>query len=881
MPKQKTYNDIYLDIFENYDVGLVEILGPTGNGKTSALYKDFNNEDRFILNEIAKAERQAIFMTDRKNIVKEVAQACDKQGIKHVYYRANHEIIKKIVLRKKGININTLLSQVGDLSLFGYMRFHTERSIRELFAKIQKKVQTGRNEKDLYKEINEDCNEILRAFREAISKKVKSLPETSPKIEELLNSPAVWELFPFIEFTQDTSKVVLIGTTTKLGYPMFDGKSYRSVYELEGYYIFIDEFDRQVDAFLDHLIDDKKNRHPEIFVSHFCEHYAGKSGESEITQKAITIAKNFHQAMSEMGLQFPRGKTDNYKFSNADHLFKRNEQDDQPFGYIFDSGYTVSSDMYYLRDKFSTPYEGELVFTKDDGSASFIEFYETIRRFEIKIFNFFADLKRGKKVKEDSYRNLLRLIYDIKNDEEITAYHKFIAQNSPAFRPRTFQFLREILEPVEQHYLSKKYERPEELIAEWDLPTHLKQIHLQDEQTVLTNWHNHLVIYRGGSSATLALPNINDLPTHWRIYLLAFEHSLTISPSEDCRLNAYTKFINDYTLNKGEVVQIRKHLQQQNTFQILKVFPILRRLNCDDSFFTRGYAYNQIIDRDSPVSENRVDVNHYSLKMTPEARLFMLAAQNLVFGISATSDIQQNYAHFSLSWVRTALGVFYQSQQVQPEEQRLRVCIPDTGNRSKYDQIIASMLETKEKTRQTQLSGHVRNACGLNEQDEWAARILRGLEELRGNGVDLYGDKKVSEGRKDRRLSRVSYHFEAFRWILEESQNDTHLIFTDTFSNTLKVFQYTVAHAEGSDECPTGFTAFLDCLQSKDKQAIEIEQVKSSDDDPQPSNAIETVFLFKLNRLEQIPPSQKSAYIIFANAMTWGKIYDDNKAFYN
>jgi hypothetical protein len=872
MPNQTTYNDIYLDLFENYDVGLVEILGPTGNGKTSALYQDFNNEDRFILNEIAKAKRQAIFMTDRKNIVKEVARACEKQHIKHVYYRANHEIIKKIVLRKKGIS--TLLSQVGELGLFSHMRFHTERSLRELFHEVQRLAQTQWN----YKEVNEICSEILRAFREAISKKVKSLQKKSPKRKKLLTSPAVWELFPFIEFSQDTSKVVLIGTTNKLGYPMFDGENHRSIYELKGYYLFIDEFDRQVDAFLDHLIDDKKNLHPEIFVSHFCEHYAGKSGESETTQNGITIAEEFHKSMSEMGLQFPRGKTDNYKFSNADHLFKRNEQDEQPFGYIFDSGYTVSSAMYYLRDHFSTPYEGELVFTKDSRYASFIEFYETIRRFEIKIFNFFADLKKGQKVKEDAYRNLLRLIYDIKNDEEITAYHKFIDQNSPAFRPRAFEFLREILEPVEQHYLSKKSETPEELLAEWDLPANLKQIPLQDEQQVPVDWHNSLVIYRGGSSATLALPNLNDLPTtHWTIYLLAFKHSLTISSSQGCRLNAYTKFINDYTLNKGEVVQIRKHLQQQNTFQILKRFPILRRLNCDDSFFTRGYAYNQIIDRHSPDSENRVDVNHYSLKMTPEARLFMLAARNLVFGISATSDIQQNYAHFSLPWVRTALTVFSQSQQVQPK--RLRVCIPDTGSRSKYDQIIASMLQTKEKTRQTQLSGHVRNACGLNEQDEWAARILRGLEELRGNGVDLYGDKKVSEGKKDRRLSRVSYHFEAFRWILEESQNDTHLIFTDTFSNTLKIFQYTVAHAEGSDECPTGFTAFLTCVQSKDKQAIEIEPVKSSDD-LQSSNAIETVFIFKLNRLEQNNP-QKSAYIIFANAATWGKIYDDDKKFYN
>lgn len=295
MPKQTTYNDIYLDIFGNYDVGLVEILGPTGNGKTSALYKDFNNEDRFILNEIAKTKRQAIFMTDRKNIVKEVAQACDKQGIKHVYYRANYEIIKKIVLRKKGIN--TLLRQVNELNLFGYMRFHTEPSIIELFTKIQKKVQTGRNEKDLYKELNEDCNEILRAFREAISKKMKNLSEKSPKRKELLNSPAVWELFSLIEFTQDTSKVVLIGTTNKLGYPMFDGESYRSVYKLKGYYIFIDEFDRQVDAFLDHLIDDKKNLHPEIFVSHFCEHYAGKSGNAETTQKGLAIADEFHKAI--------------------------------------------------------------------------------------------------------------------------------------------------------------------------------------------------------------------------------------------------------------------------------------------------------------------------------------------------------------------------------------------------------------------------------------------------------------------------------------------------------------------------------------------------------------------------------------------------------
>ncbi|OQW92495.1 MAG: hypothetical protein BWK78_01565 [Thiotrichaceae bacterium IS1] len=871
MPKLPTYNDIYLDLFAKYDVGLAEILGPTGNGKTSALYKDFNNEGRFILKEIETAKRQAIFMTDRKNIVKEVEQACEQAGIKHVYHRANYEIITKIVHEKR---FNPLLTEIGELDLFGAMRFHTEHSLRDLFSEIQRLLKMPWN----YKDVNENCSEILRACREAISKRVKGLPKESPPRKAILNSPAVQELFPFLAFTQDTSNVLLIGTTQRLGYPMFNGESHKSVYELSGYYMFIDEFDRQVDAFLDHLVEDKKNLRPEIFVSHFCEYYHGKTGESDTTQKGLVIATNFGQAMSEMGLQFPRGKTDNYKFSNADKLFKRTEGEEEPFGYIFDSGYTVSSDMYYLRDNFRNRYEGELVFTKADNCASFLEFYQTIREYEIKIFNFFANLKNGKKIDEESYRTLLKLIYDIKNDEEITEYHKFIDQNSPAFRPRASEFLMEILHEVENHYFRKNYETPELLIADLDLPASLNQIPLSEAQPLCADWQDSLVIYQGEASATLTLPNLASLPPQWTIYLLAWRNSVVLSSPKNCRITTYARPIDAYTLPRGDVVKIRKHLQRPNTFQVIKVFPLLKRLRCDDSFFTRGYAYNQIIDQHSADSENRIEVNHYSLKMTPEARLFMLAARNLVFGISATSDISQQYAHFSLPWVRTALSVFRQSQS---EEKRQRICIPDAGSRYQYDSMIAKMLEIKEKTRQTQLYGHVRNACGLNEKDEWSERILNGLQELRGNGVDLYGGKTVHEGKKDRRLTRVSYHFEAFRWIVEDSCNETHLIFTDTFSNTLKIFQYLTASQDSDEPAPSGFAAFRTCLRQGRTEAMEVEPVKQSNDDPEApkeESTIDTVFLFTINRPSQ---PQKNAYIIFANADTWGNINDDNKKFYN
>ncbi len=53
--RNPTYNDIYLPILRGgYDVGFKLILGPTGNGKTSALYEDHNGGDEFVFNVLPK-----------------------------------------------------------------------------------------------------------------------------------------------------------------------------------------------------------------------------------------------------------------------------------------------------------------------------------------------------------------------------------------------------------------------------------------------------------------------------------------------------------------------------------------------------------------------------------------------------------------------------------------------------------------------------------------------------------------------------------------------------------------------------------------------------------------------------------------------------------
>jgi hypothetical protein len=890
--RQPTYNDIYLPILRGgYDVGFKLILGPTGNGKTSALYQNHNGGNEFVFNilpQLGKHGRKAIFTTHRKNIVKDVVNGCKEAGVKYVHLRAHADIIKGIINN----GVQSLINELSDLGVFSYTARWVGGGYKQVDDKYIKKqfriiadlvsiAKSGRDEK----EIRDECGQLLSIFRKAIKDMSTKSQERHKRI---LKSKSVQELFPFIAFKHDPTQVVLLATLQRLGGRFFDGKNDLSLYDLKGYVIFMDEFDYLPTAMLDNIIEGRKNIRPVNFVSLFCEHFAGKNNDHEVMQKAIDIAGEFESDMMKLGFSFPRGNTEKYKFSNADGLFKR--ADGSNFGYIFDGGYTVSSGVFYLRDKIESDGEKSFVFTDNDSDASFLSFYEMVKSFENKIFNFFnnlrnKELKEKKKSGEDAtfYDTLVREVYNENNDVSTTEYQKFIEYNHPANRLAKVS-IRKLLDIVKHDYIHNAKKSKESVISELLLPE--SQVEFDKDYVELSpDLKNSLLINESTAkrAAKWILPNPNDLPQDWETYVFAYRSEIRLHFATGIS-GIINKRLSSYVLKKGTVIKLRKSLTSESDFQALSIYPNIRQLDCDDRFYSEGYNYNQIRDGSNFHNPHLVYINNYNMPITPEGRLFALTARNLVFGLTATGDIERHFGSFALRWHSHALKIFQKAQEESADG--LKVYI-DQGFQAD-DKIIAAMLEQKNALRKTKLLGSVRDAEPLNGKDEWSKKLLKGLDYLGANGVYLYGDEDVKEGVKKRRLNRVSRHFEILRWILEDSQRETHLVFTDTFSLTLKIFKWfsqvniiqsDEAQTIDNDDLPHGFFEFPQFMKfrcaEKIISAIEIERVVQSSEE---GKGIPTVFTFTLNRdLNQ----QKCCYVIFANARTWDNIYDNNKQFYN
>ncbi|MEK8019147.1 MAG: hypothetical protein VSS75_019935, partial [Candidatus Parabeggiatoa sp.] len=670
-----TYNDIYLPILRGgYDVGFKLILGPTGNGKTSALYEDHNGGDEFVFNVLPKLGelgKKAIFTTHRKNIVKDVVNGCKKASVKYVHLRANADIIKGIIKRKEGVQ--NLINELSDLDFFSYTsrwvgsgyKNVDDKYIKKQFRIIADLVSIAKSGRD-EAEIRTKCGQLLSIFRRAIKELSKVREE---RYELVLENQLVQELFPFITFKHDPTQVVLLATLQRLGLPFFDGKNDLTLYDLKGYVIFMDEFDYLPTAMLDNIIEGRKNIRPVNFVSLFCEYFAGKNNDHDVMQKAIDIAGEFESDMMKWGFSFPRGNTEKYKFSNADGLFRRG--DDSNFGYIFDGGYTVSSGVFYLRDEIESDGEKSFVFTDNDSDASFLSFYEMVKSFENKIFNFFSDL-RNKELKEEKksgktegatfYDTLVKEVYNENNDVSTTEYQKFIEYNHPANR-RPKISIRELLDIVKQDYIHHKNKSKETVISELSLPESVKPVEFDKDYVELSpDLKNALLINESAikRASKWILPNPNDLPQDWETYVFAYRGEIRLHFANSGVIN---KRLSSYVLKKGTVIKLRKSLTRESDLKALSIYPNIRQLDCDDRFYSYGYNYNQIKDGSNFHNPHLVYINNYNMSITPEGRLFALTARNLVFGLTATGDIERHFGSFALRWHSHALKIFQKAQE--------------------------------------------------------------------------------------------------------------------------------------------------------------------------------------------------------------------------
>ncbi|MEK8017770.1 MAG: hypothetical protein VSS75_012935, partial [Candidatus Parabeggiatoa sp.] len=149
------------------------------------------------------------------------------------------------------------------------------------------------------------------------------------------------------------------------------------------------------------------------------------------------------------------------------------------------------------------------------------------------------------------------------------------------------------------------------------------------------------------------------------------------------------------------------------------------------------------------------------------------------FGISATIDIERMLNSFDVPWVNGALSRF--------QHQKPDLYLPDINANQKH---IAKLIASKNEQRQTTLH-NLMPAEELSKNNTGIAKTLsRGIEFLLDgfNKFNFFeGDESQNKARKAR-AERLSRQLETIRWFIENSEQESHIAFTISFSHLKRLF---------------------------------------------------------------------------------------------
>ncbi len=179
-----------------------------------------------------------------------------------------------------------------------------------------------------------------------------------------------------------------------------------------------------------------------------------------------------------------------------------------------------------------------------------------------------------------------------------------------------------------------------------------------------------------------------------------------------------------------------------------------------DKLLDTGFVLYEIQDLQQETDEHEVKLKHYSIHTTPERILRSLANHNLVFGLSATADIQRCVRSFSEEWLKKQEFPFYEIEE---------------------DDI--QIIQTQNREKQQKRDNHIIVLKAENlEQQEFLEFI---------NAVAR--DNEVFGNNNQYRRARVEHFFATLLWIVnnrdaESLKSDTHLLFFDSYKQIQYIF---------------------------------------------------------------------------------------------
>ena len=82
-----------------------------------------------------------------------------------------------------------------------------------------------------------------------------------------------------------------------------------------------------------------------------------------------------------------------------------------------------------------------------------------------------------------------------------------------------------------------------------------------------------------------------------------------------------------------------------------------------NALLSEGYSLYDIYDLQQLTDDEEIEVRHFGVHLTPESILWSLATHNLVFALSATTDIPRHVHHFHMDWLRDRISVYSPDQE--------------------------------------------------------------------------------------------------------------------------------------------------------------------------------------------------------------------------
>lgn len=211
----------------------------------------------------------------------------------------------------------------------------------------------------------------------------------------------------------------------------------------------------------------------------------------------------------------------------------------------------------------------------------------------------------------------------------------------------------------------------------------------------------------------------------------------------------------------------------KQTLKLTRQYPFRRKsVSTNESkVYYNGFGLYEIYNFGYPTDNEEVELKYYAIFSTPESILLRLAKNNLVFGLSATAEIDRYVKNFDLNWLNNELRITDKERKLK---EHLYYEVTDVEKN-----IIQNANQKKFEVRQNKLIIEKADENSLSEN------LQERLENIIQTHTDIFGEGNKTKYRK----KRLAHFFATLEKVMQSNEIAHHLLFFYSYDQILKILE--------------------------------------------------------------------------------------------